>query len=157
MKQILDKSYKELKTKMVKLRDKDEFGLKILIDEADLKKFSSASQKSSEVKKIRKEMSSSGEGTAYFLKMKMDEAIRNDTYRRIESISQEIHADLAKTVAESCVLRSDFDQIILNAAYLVDRASSVKFHKKLGSIRDKHAKNGLTFHLSGPWAPYSFC
>ncbi len=157
VKQMLAKSYKDLKGKMAKIRGKDEFGLKVLIEESNLKKFSTVSHNNAEIKKIKKEIAASGEGTSYFLKMKMDEAIRNDTYRRIEALSQEIHSDLGKTVSESCLLRSDFDQIILNAAYLIDRAGATRFHKRLESIKTKYAKEGFTFHLSGPWAPYSFC
>lgn len=157
VKQMLTKSYKELKTKMNKVRGKDEFGLKILIEESDLKKFALSSHNNAEVKKIKKEISSSGEGTAYFLKMRMEEAIRNDTYRRIDLLSHKIHAELAKSVVDSCILKSDFDQIILNAAYLIDRGEAQDFHKKFEAIKSRHAKEGFTFHLSGPWAPYSFC
>jgi uncharacterized protein YhaN len=157
VKQMLVKSYKDLKSKMVKLRGKDEFGLKIIIEQTDLKKFSTVSQNDSKIKKIKKEITSSGEGTAYFLKMKMDEAIRNETYKRIERLSGQIHSDLTKASQESCLLRSDFDQIFLNAAYLIDRDETVKFHKKLDNLKDKYQSDGLIFHLSGPWAPYSFC
>lgn len=157
VKQMLSKSYKDLKTKIAKLKGKDEFGLKILIDESDLKKFSSSSENNPEVKKIKKEISASGEGTAYFLKMRMAEAIRNDTYRRIENLSNEIHSEISTTVTESCLLRSDFDQIILNAAYLVTRTEVPKFQRKLDILKNKYGKDGFNFHLSGPWAPYSFC
>lgn len=157
VKQMLVKSYKDLKSKMVKLRGKDEFGLKIIIDQSDLKKFSAVSQNNPEIKKIKKEMASSGEGTAYFLKMKMDEAVRNETYKKIEQLSGQIHGELTKASQESCLLKSDFDQIFLNAAYLIDRDKTTKFHKKLDSLKDKYQRDGLMFHLSGPWAPYSFC
>ncbi|HJT09536.1 MAG TPA: GvpL/GvpF family gas vesicle protein [Candidatus Nitrosotalea sp.] len=156
VKQMLIKSYKDLKSKIIRLRGMDEFGLKIIIDEDSFKKFSAVSQNKPEIKKIKKEIQSSGDGTGYFLKMKMDEAIRNETHRRIEQISKDIHDELAKTVQQNCLLRSDFDQIVLNAAYLIDRNSVTKFHKKLDTLKDKY-KEGLLFHLSGPWAPYSFC
>lgn len=157
VRQMLAKSYKDLKSKLIKFKGKDEFGLKIIIDEQDLKKFSTASQNNPEIKRIKKEISSSGEGTAYFLKMKMNEAIRNETYRRIEQLSREIHSEIVKTTEESCILRSDFDQIVLNAAYLIDRGETSKLHNKIDVLKSRYQTDGLRFHLSGPWAPYSFC
>jgi hypothetical protein len=157
VKKMLAKSYSELKSKITNLKDKDEFGLKIMIDHSDLNKLQLSSQGNPEIKKIKKEISSSGKGTAYFLKMKMDEAIRNETYKRIDQLSGQIHHELAKAAQKSCLLKTDFDQIILNAAYLINRDDVTKFHKKLDELKEKHERNGFIFHMSGPWAPYSFC
>jgi hypothetical protein len=157
VKNMLTKTYKDLKSKITYLKDKDEFGIKIMIDRSDLNKLKLVSQDNPEIKKIKKEIASSGKGTAYFLKMKMDEAVRNETYKRIDQLSGQIHRELAGTVQQNCLLKTDFDQIILNAAYLVNRDDITKFRRKLDDLKEKHEKNGLIFHMSGPWAPYSFC
>ncbi|MDE1829122.1 MAG: GvpL/GvpF family gas vesicle protein [Thaumarchaeota archaeon] len=157
VKQMLVKSYKDLKSKLTKFKGKDEFGLKIVIDTKDLKKISVGTQNNPAIKKIKKEIDSSGKGTGYFLKMKMDEAVRNETYRKIEQLSGEIHSEISKTSQESCLLRSDFDQIVLNASYLIDKEQTSKFHAKIDTLRGRYRQEGLMFHLSGPWAPYSFC
>jgi hypothetical protein len=157
VKKMLAKSYTELKSKATKLKGRDEFGLKIIMDQSDLKKFTPISQDNPEIKKIKKEISSSGKGTAYFLKMKMDEAIRNETFKKMDQLSGQIHRELTKAAEESCLLKSDFDQIVLNAAYLINRDNTTKFHQKLDSLKKKYESGGLMFHLSGPWAPYSFC
>lgn len=157
VKKMLIKSYNDLRSKITKLKDKDEYGLKIIIDKSDLKKIELLSHQSPEIKKIKKEIVSSGKGTSYFLKMKMDEAIRNQTYKKIETLSGQIHDELVKTSKEGCLLKADFNEIILNAAYLVKRNESGPFHKKLEQLKEKYDAQGLTFHLSGPWAPYSFC
>jgi hypothetical protein len=157
VKKMLAKSYKEMRSKIAKLEDKDEFGLKVIIDKSDLKKLESTSLANPEIKKIKKEISSSGKGTAYFLKMKMDEAIKNQTYKKIDQLSGHLHREIAKDAVESCLLRADFDQIVLNAAYLVNRGSASKFHKKIDELKHKYEGYGLVLHLSGPWAPYSFC
>lgn len=156
VKQMLAKSYKDLKSKIVKLRDKDEFGLKIIMGESELKKFASESD-TPEIKKLRREMTSTGKGTAYFLKMKVDEAVRNETYKRIEKMSREIHEEVARNAKEGKILKSEFDQIILNASYLIERKHSSKFQDALETLKTRYRADGLIFHLSGPWAPYSFC
>lgn len=157
VRKMLLTTYKDLKSKVAKLKDKDEFGLKIMIDESDLDKIRVDSQDNPEVKKIKKEMTSSGKGTAYFLKMKMDEKIRNETYKRIDQLSGQVHLEVAKTAQESCLLKTDFDQIILNAAYLVNREDVAKFRNKVENLKETYKGNGFIFHISGPWAPYSFC
>ncbi|MDE1862768.1 MAG: GvpL/GvpF family gas vesicle protein [Thaumarchaeota archaeon] len=157
VKSMLAKSYKDLKSKMDKIRGKDEFGLKIIVDHSDLKKISILSGETGEIKKMKKEMKTAGKGTAYFIKMRMDEAIRNETYRRMEQMSRELHDEIGKACEESSILRSDFDEILLNAAYLVDRKQSTEFHKTIEGLRGRYKTSGLVFHLSGPWAPYSFC
>lgn len=157
VKKMLVKSYTDFKSKVTKLKDKDEFGLKIIIDKSDLKKISLVQHGSPEIEKIKKEISSAGEGTAYFLKMKMDEAIRNHTYKKIDQISGQIHSELTKASEDGCLLKSDFDQIVLNASYLIGRDQTSKFHQKLDSFKKKYESAGFIFHLSGPWAPYSFC
>jgi hypothetical protein len=157
VKKMLAESYKDLRSKITRLRGKDEYGLKIIIDKSDLKKIELTSHNAPEVKKIKKEMVSAGEGTAYFLKMKMNEAIRNHTYKKIETLSGQIHDEIVKTSKENCLLKSDFDEIVLNASYLVNRDEGGLFHKKLDQLKEKYEALGLTFHLSGPWAPYSFC
>jgi hypothetical protein len=157
VKKMLVKSYKDLRTKITKLKGKDEYGLKIIIDKADLKKIEMTSHDTSEIKKIKKEIALSGQGTAYFLKMKMDEAIRNQTYKKIEMLSGQIHGELVKTSHDSCLLKADFDEIVLNAAYLVNRDKAGLFHKKLDQLKEQYEPHHITFHLSGPWAPYSFC
>lgn len=157
VKQMLTKSYKELKSKIDSLRGKDEFGLKIIIEDSNLRNFSETAQANAEIRKIKKEMKSAGDGTAYFLKMRMDEAVRNETFKRIEMISTEIHSEIKAFSENSNLLRSDFDQIVLNAAYLIARDQIPRFQKKIEDMRNRYKKEGLIFHLSGPWAPYSFC
>ncbi|SMH71454.1 GvpL/GvpF family gas vesicle protein [Candidatus Nitrosotalea okcheonensis] len=157
VKKMLVKSYADLKSKIVKLRDKDEFGVKIIMDKSDLKKISLIQHDNQDIEKIKKEILLAGEGTSYFLKMKLDEAIKNQTYKKIDQISGQIHNEITKASEDKCLLKSDFDEIILNASYLVDRDQSTKFHQKIDNLKKKYESAGFIFHLSGPWAPYSFC
>ncbi len=47
--------------------------------------------------------------------------------------------------------------MVLNGAFLVDHNQLENFHKKIDELNQEHAQAGLTFELSGPWPPYSFC
>ncbi len=157
IKKMLIKSYNEFKTKIKNLKDKDEYGLKIIIKESNLAKLHIASQEAPEIKRIKKEMKGSGEGATYFLKMKMDEAIKNETYKKIDTISGKVHQELVTVSASNCLLKTDLEQVILNAAYLIDKKQITTFKEKIEGLKQMYDDHGLLFHLSGPWAPYSFC
>ena len=157
IKKMLTKSYIDFKTKIKNLKDKDEYGLKIVIEESKLAKLHTASQNMPEIQKMKKEMEGSGKGTSYFLKMKIDEAIKNETYKKIDVIKGKVHSELIAVSASNCLLKTDLEQVILNAAYLIDKKQINTFRKKVEDIKQKYDDYGLMFHLSGPWAPYSFC
>ncbi len=157
-KKLLMKSYRDFKSKIAKFRSKDEFGVKIVMDKTDIKKNARLIENSSdEIMKIKKEISLAGDGTSYFLKMRMDEAIKNGMFRKIDQLGNGIHRELVKSAQDSCLLKADLEQIILNAAYLVDRNGYDSFNSTIERLKAKYDNDGLTFHVSGPWAPYSFC
>ncbi len=157
VKKMLSKSYSDFKTKIKKLDGKDEYGLKIVIEKSNLTQLESESQKLPAIQKMKKEMGDSGKGTAYFLQMKIEEAVKTETYKKIDFISGQVHKDLASFCTSNCLLKNDLEQVILNAAYLIDKKQKDAYLKKVDDLKQKYESFGLMFHLSGPWAPYSFC
>lgn len=148
----------EYKSKLEAFRDADEIGVKVVIDGDGMKKIQQLVREESEtIKKINKEISSATEGSAYFLKMKMEEAAKHESLKRIENLADDVHSELSKCARNNSLLKIDNPQIILNSAYLVDRKDYDAFNITLDNIKKKYASTGLTFHTSGPWAPYSFC
>jgi hypothetical protein len=47
-------------------------------------------------------------------------------------------------------------EMILNAAYLVDRDQSESFAATAEQLRDRYRALGVKLEVSGPWAPYNF-
>jgi predicted transglutaminase-like protease len=72
-------------------------------------------------------------------------------------MSQAVHDELSRAALESALLKAEHEQIVLNAAYLVDNSHREDFQAEAGKVKRKYEKQGLAIHLSGPWAPYSFC
>lgn len=157
VRKYLSKSYKDLHPKITKFKNKDEFGIKVIFDQDDLSKLKLEITDSEEIKTIKKELTDAGTGTSYFLKLRMDEAIRSEVLKKIDGISSKIHKQLSESAAESCTLRSDLSQIILNAAYLVNRDKKEVFDSQVKKIKEMYADYDIMVHKSGPWAPYSFC
>ena len=81
---------------------------------------------SPEIVKMRRSLEKSRQGKSYFTRLKMNEAIRAEAYRKIDELSREIHRELAKSSQENSILKSDHEQIVLNAAYLVRRAKETR-------------------------------
>ena len=71
VKKLLASSYKDYGKKISTLRGKDEIGIKVLMGKSSLKKIQEAAEEqSSEIKKIKAEMSAAKPGTTYFLKLR---------------------------------------------------------------------------------------
>jgi len=158
VKKLLTKSYNDFKSKLNKLKDKEEFGIKLILEMENMRKIQKqVIDKSDEIKRIKNEISESGTGTAYFLKMRMNEAIKNEVLRKVEELAGDVHRDLVSCSVDSCFLKVDLEDVILNAAYLVNKSEIKKFDDKLDKLKKKYSTHGLIFHQSGPWAPYSFC
>lgn len=48
-------------------------------------------------------------------------------------------------------------EMVANWAFLIDRSSLADFQTLVERISEAYIAQGLTFHLSGPWPPFSFC
>jgi hypothetical protein len=158
VKEMLSKSYDDYLAKLVKLKGKDEFGAKVILDDAGLKKLKAEAEAGSEeIGRLKTAAAKASRGTSYLLKIKVDEATRTEAAKRVEAMSRSVYSELARGANESTILKSEHEQIILNAAYLVDASRRAEFQKQAETVKRKYEKQGLTIHLSGPWAPYSFC
>jgi hypothetical protein len=157
IKKLLATSYKDYGDKMGQLHGKDEIGIKVLLSKSSMKSIREAAGMSEDALKIKAEMSESKPGTSYFLKLRLDDSVKNETLKIIDRMAGEIHRTLGQDADQSKLLKNDIGEIILNASYLVDRNKVASFDDKLKQLRDKYETEGLTLHRSGPWAPYSFC
>jgi gas vesicle protein GvpL/GvpF len=60
-------------------------------------------------------------------------------------------------IVDRRLLKNEVGEIVLNAAYLVDKSKIRAFDAKVKELKERFEKEGMTLHRSGPWAPYSFC
>ncbi len=153
----LRKSYASNKGKLRKIEGKDEYGVKAMIDRgAKSRIYQTVSAGSSTTEKMTPP-SSPGRGASYLLKIKREEELKRETLRRIDRLSAEIHEELGAAASAGALLATGLDQVILNGAYLVPRSDKDAFRSKVEDLKGKYSAYGLSFHMSGPWAPYSFC
>jgi hypothetical protein len=170
---LLAASYTDYKSKLVKFRNKSEYGVKVLLgsDGGNNNNSSNSSGRqkieqlvsaeSDEIKKLKQEladkMAANAQGAAYFVKMRLQDALQKQVMKKIDRIAGDIHGELARSCIESRTLRTDVGQIILNASYLLDSSQKDAFAAKVRELETVYADYRLAFHVGGPWAPYSFC
>ncbi len=155
---LLQRSYDDYRKKLTKLSGMDEFGVKVLYNKAGLVRIKNGIERTSpDIRKMRESLEGSGEGKSYFTKLKINEAIKSEAYKKLDELSREVHKGLAQTSQDSTILKSDHEQIVLNAAYLVRREKGQEFLASANHLGKEYAEKGLIVHSSGPWAPYSFC
>lgn len=158
VKQLLSKSYEDYKAKLKKLTGKDEYGVKLILSAQGMAKLTQKVGKSSEeIGKLAKASARAGKGTAYLLKLKADEALKAESLRRLDEVSGKANEQLSAAAVDHARLKSDHEQIVLNAAYLVERQGTQAFRSAVDRLSKELKSLGLEVHMSGPWAPYSFC
>jgi Gas vesicle synthesis protein GvpL/GvpF len=158
VKTLLERSHDEYQSKLEKLTGKDEFGVKVLFRKEGMQRIKATVERDSpEITKMKRSLKKSGQGASYFTQMKIDEAVRNQTYKKLDALSRKIHEELARHAEANAILKSEHEQILLNAAYLVRRDEGQEFLERAARLGRDHVDTGLIVHSSGPWAPYSFC
>ena len=157
IKKLLATSYKDYGEKLAHLHGKDEIGIKVLLSRASLKRIQEMAAKSDDALKLKGEIDDAKPGTSYFLKMRLDDAVKNETLKTVDRMVGEIHRALSQNADNAKMLKNDVGEIVLNASYLVDKNKMQVFDDTLKRLRQKYEEEGMTLHRSGPWAPYSFC
>jgi hypothetical protein len=89
-------------------------------------------------------------GTAYLNRRRAGD----DRRRRAHDIAEGTDKVLAGRAAAARRLAGRPEPMLLNAAYLVDRAGADRFTELVAEQAARHAE--LRLELTGPWPPYSF-
>jgi hypothetical protein len=103
-------------------------------------------------------------GKRYFQEQQIRSGVDKELRSWLRQESGKIWDDLKSCASDWCERSvpaqhqtgTDGD-IVLNWAFLVSRDSAEEFRASVDQLHLRYAEQGLTFHLSGPWPPYSFC
>src|SRR5919197_4428748 len=158
---LLSKSYREYKSKLIKLDGKDEFGIKVLKTKTFEDKVKDLVEaESQQIKSIKDNISSLSHdkpGSEYMLNLTLKDTVKNAIYKKMEELTLKIHQEFVEISEDAALLSTDnLEQLALNAAYLVNKDNLETFKSRLKKVEDEYGSMGLIFHMSGPWAPYSF-
>lgn len=149
--QLLRSAYDAFGDVLTKMRDKMEFGLKVLWDRDSIIK--DIEDEDEGIHRLKNEIALQ-KGSTYFARMQYGRAIDAALQARSERYGSEILDWLRGVAVASRINKPIGDKMIMNAAFLVSRDQEAAFDARVKSIAAKHDK--LTFKYTGPWPPYNF-
>ena len=149
--ELLRTAYDAFREVLEKMRDKLEFGLKVLWQPDEVIK--DIEKEDENLRLLRQEISSQ-QGSTYFARMQYGRLVDQLLVDRSERTGTEILAALRDVAVASRVNKPIGDRMILNAAFLVSRDREQEFDARVKRIGSAHEH--LTFKYTGPWPPYNF-
>jgi len=140
--------------------DKDEWSVKGIMDTSRAK----GEVLSAALSRDAERLAALSPGMRYFQEQRIRSGVDRELQAWLREACGEIWNDLKSRASDCCERKvlshnppgMDGD-MVLNWAFLVSRDSVEDFRACVDQLRLKYAEQGLSFRLSGPWPPYSFC
>ena len=152
----------EFKAVLNLLAGKEEWGLKIYCNTEYFK--DALCSGNERIIEKEKEILAAGKGKAFFLKKKKDEIVKDIINEKISEYTKDCFERLKVTAADNKInnilpkeVTEKEEDMVLNAAFLINNKRIKEFENVLAYIRTKYKDLGLVFDCTGPWPPYNFC
>jgi hypothetical protein len=136
-----------------KMRDKIEFGLKVLWDRE--KVIARLEEGDEEIRRLKEEITSNAQSSTYFARMQLGRLIETALETTANTYVMDIHESLKPAAVASRSNKPIGDRMIMNAAYLVERSREHSFDEAVKALSRKY-EDLLSFKYTGPWPPYNF-
>lgn len=151
--ELLRSTHQAFSDVLDKMRDKIEFGLKILWERE--KVIANIERDNDEIRRLKDEISRNTASSTYFARMQLGRLIESALEEMSSRYVGDIHDSLKPVAVASRSNKPIGDLMILNAAFLVDRSQESAFDEKVKEVSRKY-EDLLRFKYSGPWPPYNF-
>jgi gas vesicle protein GvpL/GvpF len=136
---------------LAKMENKVEFGLKALWDREEM--IRQIEHEDEDIRRLKTEIAAQ-KGSTYFARVQYGRLVDGALQSRSEQYVSEIFEALRDVSVASRANKPIGDKMILNAAFLVDRARESGFDARVKALGAKY--DMLTFRYTGPWPPYNF-
>jgi hypothetical protein len=157
VREMLDRQRDSLSAALDALEGRLEWAVKVLVDRDRL--VQAARPQSSEAPAAE----SSGEGSAYLQRRRTERSAREAVSRLAADTAQQVHARLQDWAIDARTrppqnreLSGHEGEMVLNAAYLVERARTDELREIVAELEKHHGDLGARIELTGPWPPYNF-
>jgi hypothetical protein len=151
--ELLRSTYDAFTDVLEKMRDKIEFGVQIRWDRDRV--VESIEADNDEIRRLKDEITRNAASSTYFARMQLGRLIEGALEESASRYVQTVHEELKKA---SVAIRSNKvigDRMIMNAAFLVNRADEKAFDDAVKELSRRY-EHLLTFKYTGPWPPYNF-
>jgi hypothetical protein len=151
--ELLKSTYEAFDDVLEKMKDKIEFGLKVLWDRE--KVIASLEEENEEIRRLKDEISRNAQSSTYFARMQLGRLVESALEEAGNRYVRDIHEALRPAAVASRSSKPIGDRMIMNTAFLVDRDREADFDQL---VRDASLKyeDLLNFRYTGPWPPYNF-
>jgi hypothetical protein len=151
--ELLKSTYHAFDDVLEKMKDKIEFGLKVLWDRE--KVIARIEEENEEIRRLKDEINRNAQSSTYFARMQLGRLVEAALEDAGNSYVRNIHEALKPAAVASRSNKPIGDRMILNAAYLVERDREMSFDEVVKEISRTYEAL-LTFKYTGPWPPYNF-
>jgi hypothetical protein len=151
--ELLRSTHQAFSDVLDKMRDKIEFGLKILWERDRV--IANIELENDEIRRLKDEISRHTASSTYFARMQLGRLIEGALEQMSTRYVADVHEALKPVAVASRSNKPIGDLMILNAAFLVDRAQEAAFDERVKEVSRKY-EDLLRFKYSGPWPPYNF-
>ncbi len=149
---LLRKRYIELKGLLKDLDGKIELGVKGFYEEMK-PIFAEIVKENKKVKILRDKIAKSS--NTYREKIRLGELVANALKEKKKKEAEEIIAPLKKISYDFRNNETTGDEMLINTAFLIDRAREKEFDNQMNELDDRHGKR-IRFKYVGPTPPYNF-
>ena len=153
VRQMLEREHDALALTLARLGDRTEWGVKLIADVQALREAAGAGPESG----------AEQSGRAYFERRGRQRRSHEEAQRLGEQAATEVHERLRHEAAAATILRPQSRELsgregemVLNGAYLVDRARVERFRAAAEELGERQRPLGLALEVTGPWPPYNF-
>jgi hypothetical protein len=158
---MLQDQEEQFKSLLIKFAGKVEWGLKAYVDkQAYVKYIMKNEQKFID---LGHKLEKLPRGSAYLLGRRIEEEVDKYVTNQFSEVTEEIFQELEKDASEAKLndilsqkVTGKKKEMILNAAYLVERNKVDHLFQRGTSFMKKYEFMGLELEFSGPWPPYNF-
>ena len=161
VRRMLEQERNELEAALARLRGRQEWGVKLLVDRDALE--AAARNRSDELAAEEKEVEASSAGGAYMRQRRLERRVREVADRLMEELAEDVHARL-QDWADDAVLNAPQNrdlsghqgEMVLNGAYLIEATKVAGLRELVDRLQERHRALGANIELTGPWPPYNF-
>ena len=151
--EFLKHTSEALRDVLRKMKDKIEFGLKVNWDTDTVLK--EIEQEREDIRRLKEEINANRMTSTYFARMQLGRLIEGALTDKAAAYLREIYDHLRSAAIASRENKPIGEKMILNAAFLVDRANAPEFEQKVQAFA-REFEGRLRFLYTGPWPPYNF-
>ncbi len=151
--ELLKSTYRAFDDVLEKMRDKIEFGLKVLWDRDRV--VARLEAEDDAIRRLKEEITNNAQSSTYFARMQLGRMVESALENAANQYMVDIHESLKPVAVASRSNKPIGDRMIMNAAYLVDRAREHDFDEAVKTLSRKY-EDMLSFKYTGPWPPYNF-